>query len=366
MDWSERAYLDNIGHPIFALQVGEDGLPRYCAFNEVARGLVGRREEEILGLTAGELYPGRLGQIAMERHAEVLRTGREATYELTLPLKAGQRRMRTTLRPEKDEDGVVLRLFGSSIDVSDRQTLIEMRANAATLSGELDKFIGDAAIEFREPMLKVKAVADMLRNGFVDLGDGKLELIDALERLSTDAMMLIADALGQVATVVEEGDHSDFEITAIVNEIMSQLDPLSKCICRVAPAQIRADRTATLIVLRALIENAKKRYLALERGSLVGVPAISVSVSDADEGMVAITLKDNGAALDKSVLSMLNGATFHRGGDAALLEARRLLVARRGRIAAENIPGGGVKLSFAFPGEVQVPVRATSASLRSR
>ena len=360
MDSLARKYLDYIGHPIFALERGRDGLPRYCAFNKVARELLGKTEEEILGRTALELYPGRLGQLALARHVEVFRTGLETTYELSLPLKAGQRRILTTLRPELDDNAEVVRLFGNSADVSDRQALVEMRTNAATLSGELDKVMARSAVVTHEPMQKVKAIADMLRHGFMDLGDGKLELIDTLEKLATDAMALIADAHGHIETATERGNGADFQITAVVSEIMSLLDPLSRSVCRVSPTQIRGDRMAMFIVLRGLIDNSKRRYLALEQKSLVGPHALSISVSDAGTGMVGVTIEDNGAALDKPALSVLNDGALRGDADADLLDACRTLRARRGDIVAENVSEGGVRVSMTFPGDVQ-PVEKTGA-----
>lgn len=351
MDQRTRDLLDNIGQPIFALEAGEDGMPRYCAFNRTARAILGRCESEIYGLTAEDLYSGRLGQIALEHHLRVMRSGVEATYELTLPLKDGRRRIRTTLTPVLDDAGQLLHMFGSSTDITEQQALKEMKIGAETLSKELGEFVSGAALDLRRPMLKVKSVADMLRDGFQDLGDGKLELIGLLEKLSSDAMSLVNDVLGHAEAVSAAGELIDFDFAELAKEIMALLDPLGKCAFHVNQKRIRGDRTATAIVLRNLIENALRRHQ--EAGLQVrGVqPTIEVSAADHSDGFFAVTVSDNSGPLARTTLSFLNGLTLRTDGSRSLLGVRRLVLARGGKTTAHNRPdGAGAIVQFTLPG----------------
>jgi len=52
-----------------------------------------------------------------------------------------------------------------------------------------------AAHDLRTPMNNVKTMADMLRHDFQDMGDGKLELINMLERVAVKSTNLINDVL---------------------------------------------------------------------------------------------------------------------------------------------------------------------------
>ena len=354
MDLSARAFLDKLAHPIFALEAGSDGEPRYCAFNRVAQEILGRPEAEILGLTAAELYRGRLGQIALDHHRSVLRSGVESTYELTLPLKSGVRRIRTTLRPELDETRKVVTLFGAAVDVTDQHAIKEMRANAETLNSELGEFVSDAALDLRRPLLRVKSIADMLRDGFQDLGDGKLELINALEGVTKDAISLISDVLSHVEATSAVSSDMDFEFVPLMKEIMALLDPQGRCMFNVTPAVVRGDRTAALIVLRNLVESARNRYRMNQAEAHLGAPSMSVSVIGAGEGFIAICLKDNAGPLDKVTLSALNGAAIRADSDRALMGVRRLILARGGRISAENsLQNDGARVRFTLPGALR-------------
>ena len=68
MDDAARQLLDTIEHAVFVLEPGMDGAPRYVAFNRYASRILGRPAEQLLGMTAAQVYPGRLGQVAFGHH----------------------------------------------------------------------------------------------------------------------------------------------------------------------------------------------------------------------------------------------------------------------------------------------------------
>lgn len=354
MDQSERALLDDIDHPVFALEPGEDGLPRYAAFNRFAQGLLGKPEDEVLGRTAVELYGGRLGQIAFDHHSGVLFDGARRTYELSLPLKDGRRRVRTTLQPSLDAEGRVRRIIGSSTDISDRRAMDEMRAGVETMSKELGEFVSSAALDLRRPLKKARAVADMLRDGFEDLGDGKLELIGVLERLSTDTMALVTDLLSHVEAVSAISDVTVFDFADLGREIMALLDPLDACVCEIEGGKVLGDRTAAMIAIRNLIDGALNRARAGDGPARNEKLRFRLSVEDhLDDGYFAVTLRDNGPGLDSSTLFFLNGGALRSDAGFGLMGVRRLILARGGRLTAINeAPPGGATIRFTLPGEV--------------
>lgn len=360
MDAKDRALLDHIGYAVFAIEPGADGEPRYVAFNRFARETIGRAETEIIGLTAAELYPGRQGRIAYDHHVEALRTGRERTYELPLPLANEQRWVRTTLSPVLDASGRLIRVIGSSTDVSERQVFAEMRAGVETLSGEFAEMLNRAAHELRAPMRNIGAVADLLRDGFQDLGDGKLELIDLMERISTNALDLVSDVLSHAEAVSAVGMIAEFDFAALAREVMAVADPNGDHAFEATPGRVRGDRTATAIALRNLVECAI-RTRRRDGGSDGGASRFAFSADTDKRGFFGVSVDDEAGGFDYASVSLLNGGALRTDGAFGLLGVRRLIVARGGRIAALKRSGArGAKIRFTLPGEVVEPALQAS------
>ncbi|MGJ8625406.1 MAG: PAS domain-containing protein [Sulfitobacter sp.] len=80
--------------------------------------MTGRLRADFCNRTALEIYPGACGRSAYERHCKVVASGAPLTYEIDLPLGGINRKIRTTLTPEFDDNGKVHLLYGSSTDVT--------------------------------------------------------------------------------------------------------------------------------------------------------------------------------------------------------------------------------------------------------
>ena len=162
MDEQEQKLLDHIGTPIFVLEVNDTGVPIYVAFNRAACGATGMNAQDVVGKTAKTIYPGRMGEIAYDRHVEASRRKQPYTYELWLPLEGQRRCVRTTLDPVLDESGKVVRLIGTSADISAEQTVREAQANSVTLHSEIEE---RGHPYFRYPQPCARHQCDGQRNG---------------------------------------------------------------------------------------------------------------------------------------------------------------------------------------------------------
>lgn len=339
------ASLDHISAPVFVLEMNDAGAPVYVAVNAQALQQAGRPFSDYIGRTAEDVYPQAFGRTEHARHKEVMEKGVPATYQIDLPLAGEIRTVRTTLRPERDETGKVVRLYGTSKDITVEKQAIEAKIQFDTLSSEMEQFVAIAAHDLRAPMRQIAALTDLLRDGFVDMGDDKLELVGLIESVSLKSMDLIADVLSHSEIGRTETVETVFSFPALCQDICDVLDPQSAHTMTTSSATIEADRTVMQIALRNLTENAIKHGC---RDSL----KIDIAVQKGLPGMIEVTLTDNGVGFNEATLKVMNGGRFKVDSGYGLFGMKRLISARGGTLVARNLPcGAGAVVRFSLPGE---------------
>lgn len=349
MDAGQFALFDMVEQSIFVLRPDVDGIPRYCAMNRFALDRLGRNLEDIVGKTAQELYPGRMGEIAYKRHCRAVESRQSETYRLKIPAANSIMSLHTTLNPAKDENGQILYIIGTAIDVTSSEMVGELQTHAATLSSEIEDFVSLAAHDLRTPIMNVGMLANLLREDFEDHGDGKLELIDALEDLSTTALSLISDVLSHAQATSTRADITCFDFAAMVHEIISMLDPMSRCRHNVTAGHVTGDRAATQIILRNLIDNALKHALDDEETQPLCLDILLSPAQDRN-GYFSVSVRDNGRGISSEGVRYLNSGELKTDSGFGLVGVRRLLKARGGAIVAENASDGGARVTFTLPG----------------
>lgn len=352
MHQTEIDLLNQIAHPVFVLEPDRDGIPRYVAFNDAA--LLERQQyhDGIIGLTALEAYPGETGHIAFQHHVAVLRSGENRTMEMRVPSPQGMRRIQALLRPVMDAQDKVIRIVGTTKDISGAEIAHEVQANVDAMHEDLAQFINFAAHDLRAPMRHVTQIADMLRQ---DIRSGKgvtLELIDMLEEVGSKAMSLISDVLSHAEATSTEPTTVAFDFAELVSEIIAVVDPMKRARYAVSSGLVIGDRVATQIVLRNLIENALKHAAAKDHQV-----RLDISLKQEDTGLYRISVQDNGAGFsDQKVTFLQDGKLRHQSGF-GLLGIRKLILARGGTITAGNLPDGkGAQVTVTLPGQVATDI----------
>lgn len=346
VDSNDLKLFDLVQCAVFVLEVDSEGEPTYIAMNRFACDVAGFDPSQLIGKTAAEVYGDRRGDIAYRHHWEAASLGSAITYELSLMLGGTPRKIRTHLQPIKDAQSRVTHLIGTSTDVTAEHIADEFKTGAETLSNELEEFVSLAAHDLRTPMRHVSAISNQLREGFTDLGDGKLELIDMLESVASKAMTLITDLLSNATTLQAGESLSEFELTPICEDLLSMLDPASHCEAKIENCRIAGDQTATQIVLRNLIDNALKHGYS---------DTLRLSIrAEADENdRFAICIQDNGAGFKDPAKVFLDGGKLRSNSGFGLWGIRRLVKARGGSISVANVDdGAGAIIRFTMPGKL--------------
>ena len=335
--------LDYVATPVFVLEVLPSGAPTYVTLNASGCAMAGRPRSDFFNRTAREIYPGAFGRSAYERHCTVVASGVPLTYDIELPLGGIDRKIRTTLTPEFDDHGNVHLLYGSSIDVTAERAAQEAKVSFDTVASEMEQFIAMAAHDLRAPMRNVSLLAEMLRDDFVDHGDGKLEVIKMMEDVATKSMSLITDVLAHARATAPKNQQTTFVLKSLCRDISDVLDPQDHHKFNVTATKVTADRTAVQIALRNIIDNAVKHS---QRAHLNMV----ITVTSAGTDRLDFTLTDDGKGFDTSALAFLNGGDFGVDSGYGLLGVRRMIAARGGSITASNGPQGGGIIQFSMPG----------------
>jgi len=348
--------LDLVASPVFVLEPDCDGLPRYVAFNEFARSISQRPLSDYLGQTAVQVYAGAFGRTAFARHCEVVQSGTAMTYELELPINGTTRDVRTTLIPQTS-DGVVKRLYGSSIDLTGEVNTRKAQLSFDTIATEMEQFIAMAAHDLRAPLRNITLITDMLREDVVDHGDGKLDMIQMLEDVAGKSMALLSDVLSHAKATDITHSMATFNFAALCRDICDVIDPQEQHHFTYPATEICADRTALQVAVRNLIDNAVKYG---DRKHI----HIDIGVQQAQDAMLDVTLTDNGAGFSDAALAFLNGGKFAVDSGYGLLGVRRMVQARGGSMTTRNATeGSGAVIRFSLPGELLTPTASLGDAL---
>ncbi len=329
LDTASLSYFDV---PAFIMDVDQEGRAEFSVVNDRWAEGARRDPKEVVGKSAIELFGGHLGKAAHLRHMEVIRTAKKMTYDIVLPVGELKHHFRTTLMPIADEKGRVIQLLGMSFDRTAEVEGAEIQARAASANEEIESFISLAAHDLRTPMQNIKSLANMLREDFVDHGDGKIELIDILETVAVKATALVTDVLAQAQASTAEKLEEIFNVAQLSNDILVTLDPLSQHKLNIDNKWVSSDKTAVQIALRNLCDNAIKHC-----GQ--DVVELSIDVSPLGQEVLEFSVQDNGVGFDDPAVAFLDGGKLRMDSGFGLFGVRRLINSRGGEIRAENLDG---------------------------
>lgn len=342
-------HLDCIECPVFVLEPDSAGVPRYVSMNRFGCNELGIPQHVFIGKTAQEAIQGDHGRLAYDQHVAVFHSGMPTSYQYVFAVDQTRRLLRIHLTPQFDAQGAVLRVFGTVTDLSGAQLLDNIQLGMAAIKSEIADFISLSAFETNAPLQSVSSVAARLRDGFQDLGDGKIELIGLLETIGDKAMSLIADTLAfaQFSTPGVSA-HASFEFYDLVNEILLLVDPWERCHATCDKALVRGDRMVMQMVLRILVETAQNTHRERLRDDTL---SFDFRAWHSEEETLHIAFADNAGGLARSEQDVLKGGRLEQGSSHGLMGLRRLLHARGGRLCV-NKQGAGSEIEVQLPGRV--------------
>lgn len=279
---------------------------RFAGCNKVAEALTGKTEEELLGLTAHEVYDEELARQVAASDLEILETNVSITEDLWLKFADGSRKyfeMRKV--PFFDHEGNRLGILAFGRDMTERK---QSQLSIEQASKDKTKFIATISHELRTPLNGIVGLSRMLR-------DTKLNA-EQFEWVST--IYASAITLGNIFNDIidlDKLDRNKVEIqyktvntTNFVNEIGSIIKLLAadkglafNCqIVEPVPVAFEADGTRLRQVLWNMLFNAVK---FTQEGSVS--LTMSSKINSTTQADIIFTIQDTGIGIDKDQLDKI-------------------------------------------------------------
>ena len=335
-----------IESPVFVLTEDEDGDLVYAFMNTAGCRRRLCAPSDVIGKKATELFPGRAASVAYERQCAAWRAEAQVSYEI--PYAVGDENIwfLTSLVPQRDHNGNVTHMVGLTQDITMEKRLEQAHAITNALVDEMEDFVRFAAHDLRSPIANVKMLIDLLRDGFVDMGDGKYELMQMIEEIAEGALDLISNVLTQSMAVRTETLPTEFDFREMCDNIIATLDPARQHRVTLPEATVLGDYTAIQIIVRNLVDNAIK-HAGLDE------IALQIAVNQNGDNRILICVSDNGKGFDDPSLAFLQDEGDTAKSGFGLLGLRRLVRARGGQISVDHAVGGtGAQISVDMPGHV--------------
>lgn len=340
------AIIDCIPVPIFVMEVGDDGVPLYIHSNTTLLKQLGLDLSDFVGRTAIQAFGPEHGSFVYNEQLKTIASREQNEFEFQFQSRGADRYVRTTLRPQLDETGRVIRLVGSVLDIGNEKIAQSTQAKLDGIGTEVEQFIAMAAHDLRSPMRNVMDLAELLYEDFEDHGDGKLDLIALLKETAEKSMDLISDVLSYATTLGPVAPSCDYNLSELCRDLMIILDPQNQHTLICSDLKLHGEKSVMQIILRNLIDNALKHgnreHLTLQCDATLNA-ASSVEVS----------LSDNGAGFENPGIAFLESGEFRMESGYGLLAIRKLVTARGGDITAFNFDEvGGSCVRFILPNTV--------------
>lgn len=261
----------------------------------------------------------------------------------------------------RDDEGVPIGFAKVTRDLSERRAADLRLRELTTSNEELEQFIHIASHDLREPLRKVIAFSDLIRE---DEGDRlSAEARDYLGSITsaTRRMQALLGSLLTLTRVTSQGRSFDpCDLASVLDEVRADLQmALTErgALVEVGPMpKIEADAAQMRQLFQNLIENAIKYRRPEVR------PEVRIrELSDADPEFISLEVRDNGIGFEPQyeerifgVFQRLHTRDQYGGAGIGLSICRKICTRHRGSIRAAGIPGQGACFTVRLPRQHRV------------
>ncbi|MEM1288988.1 MAG: ATP-binding protein [Pseudomonadota bacterium] len=344
--------MDVFEIPVFLMSVEPPAMVRYVKINTAHQRETGLTHEQISLRTPQQIFSPRTAKTVMRNYKMCIETQETYSYTELLDLPRGSSWWRTMLSPIVLEDKVIgIVGFSQNID-AEKKTEADLASAIQQLSqsnARLEVMTSTLAHDLRGPMRQAKVIMELIREGFEDACDKKLQLIESGGAVIEKALDLIDGRLDQVRTADTINVRSvEIDLARWGGNVSALLDPLHRLQISFPEMTVRCELFMLDIALRNLVDNAVKHART----------RVDVEVESRGD-LLVFTVLDDGEGFQDPAFKAGEALPNKPGSETAdtglgLEATRRLIEGRGGKIwvDARAEPGKGAAISFEVNGLV--------------
>ncbi|MBO6727313.1 MAG: PAS domain-containing sensor histidine kinase [Rhizobiaceae bacterium] len=297
------ATADNLSVPIFILSF-EDGAFTFISINKRHEEVTGMARGDLAGKRPHDILPRRMADTVVRNYQSCIDHGARFAYEELLALPTGEIWWETTLSPIRGEAGII-GVAGVAVDITARKATEIGAAHdygrLHRLNQDVAAFMSMAAHDLRAPLRQIRVMTEMIEDGFQDLGDNKLELLQTCRSVVDNSL----EQLDSVLQYSSELDITPVSLTSVdfghlCRDVAAVLDPLGKFEIEHTECVIECDAVCLQVVLRNLLDNASK----FAHAQIM----IDVRQADGKDGMLEFCVADDGPGFKDTDLAFVGHA----------------------------------------------------------
>lgn len=365
-----RSVLDCSSSAIIAFSAIRDKITgkvtdfRYVAQNEANRQNPGRTDEEVIGHTMLEHFPHVVQTGLFDRYIQVMETGVPARFEqeYNYDLLTGWYEISVV----KWDDGIVLTLVNITEKKKHQQQLEQANRELQHANDNLRQFAYVASHDLQEPLRKIMAFSDILRDQFApQLNEYGKDIISRMQSASVRMSALIKDvsAYSKISTSREpfQPVALDTLLTDIENELEADIQVARAELSIGSLPIVRGDSVQLRQLFSNLLINALKFRIANQP---VRIQITSQTVVGAEgpkelkptRAYYKICVTDNGIGFEEKyaeqifqVFQRLHNRQHYEGTGVGLAICRRVAENHHGTITATSVLGKGATFDLYLP-----------------
>jgi signal transduction histidine kinase len=219
---------------------------------------------------------------------------------------------------------------------------------------ELEHFASGASHDLQEPLLKILAFGDLLKNHASSLDEKGLSYVERMQQAGLHMRRLIDDLLQFSKAAKFKKTYETVDLNDVVKEVLSNLEVKireSKATFEVGnlPA-LRADSMQMHQLFQNLISNALK-FREKEK-----TPLVKIFSRDLNNGSTEISVEDNGIGFEERYLDQifepferLHSRSEYEGTGMGLALCKKIVERHGGTITAKSDPAKGSAFVVTLP-----------------
>jgi len=312
--------------------------------------------QNVIGRRVLDVGRPEFANATLHKALQAMDTGEVITWEFKVPNHPNSVFEARFARSHEDECLVLVRdVTEHRGNVQDLEALVRARTEELQLSNdELRQFAYAASHDLREPLLKVRAFGQRLKEKYAEVLDDKGQsYIDVMLNATERMQSLMDDLLSYSRVGRLEDPFEAVDLNKILRSILEDLAiPIEQANARVLAQDLPtvwADRYQMRTVLQNLISNSIK-FRHPDR-----VPLIQFTAQETDEDWV-ISVSDNGIGFDMAfkdkvfqLFERLHTRFDYPGTGIGLALVKKILDRHQGWIDCEAMPGEGATFHVGLP-----------------